>query len=49
MTPPFFTSTLDGGEWLASLSGYFTPREIASGIHWLEAWMGPRAGVNSVD
>jgi hypothetical protein len=27
--PPFLTSTLDGGEWLSSRPGRFTPTEIA--------------------
>jgi hypothetical protein len=30
----FLTSILDGGEWSASRSGRFTPRERALGTHW---------------
>jgi hypothetical protein len=30
-----FTSALDGGEWSASLSGRFTPRETDPGTHWI--------------
>jgi hypothetical protein len=37
------TSALDGGEWSASRSGRFTPRERASVIHWIGGWVGPRA------
>jgi hypothetical protein len=29
------TSALDGGEWSASRPGRFTPRERASGTHWV--------------
>jgi hypothetical protein len=31
----FLTSTLDGGEWSASLPGHFTPRERDPCIHWI--------------
>jgi hypothetical protein len=37
------TSALDVGEWSTSHSGHFTPRERASGTHWIEGWVGPRA------
>jgi hypothetical protein len=37
------TSALDGGEWSASRPGRFTPRERASGTHWIGGWVGPRA------
>jgi hypothetical protein len=37
------TSALDGGEWLASRPGRFTPRERASGTHWIGVWVAPRA------
>jgi hypothetical protein len=33
------TSALDGSEWLASLSGRFTPRERAPGTHWIGGWV----------
>jgi hypothetical protein len=35
-------SALDGGEWLASRPGGYTPREGAPGTHWIGGWMGPR-------
>jgi hypothetical protein len=36
-------SALDGGEWSVSRPGRFTPRERASGTHWIGGWVGPRA------
>jgi hypothetical protein len=36
-------SALDGGEWLASRPGRFTPREKAPGTHWIGGCVGPRA------
>jgi hypothetical protein len=44
----FFTSALDGGEWSASRPGSFIPREISRDIHWIGAWVGPRAGLDAV-
>jgi hypothetical protein len=40
--------TLDGGEWLASRPGRFTPREISAGTYWRGGWVGPRAGLDTV-
>jgi hypothetical protein len=42
------TSALDGGEWSASRPGRFTPRERASGTHWIGGWVGPRTGLDAV-
>jgi hypothetical protein len=42
------TSALDGGEWSASWSGCFTPRERAPGTHWIRGWVGPRAVLDAV-
>jgi hypothetical protein len=42
------TSALDGGEWLASRPDSFTPRERASGTHWIGGWVGPRALLDAV-
>jgi hypothetical protein len=42
------TSALDGGEWSASRSGRFTPRERAPGIHWIGGWVGPRTILDTV-
>jgi hypothetical protein len=33
--PPFLTLALDQGEWPASCSSRFTPREIAPGTNWI--------------
>jgi hypothetical protein len=33
-------SALDGGEWLASRPGRFTPKERAPGTHWIGDWVG---------
>jgi hypothetical protein len=37
---PFLTSTVDGGEWLASRSFRFTPQKRASGLHYVGSWVG---------
>jgi hypothetical protein len=42
------TSALDGGEWSASRLGRFTPRERARGTHWIRAWVGTRASLDTV-
>jgi hypothetical protein len=34
----FFASTLDGGECSVSRPVRFTPRERASGTHWIAGW-----------
>jgi hypothetical protein len=44
----FLTSALDGGEWSASRSGRFTPREGTPGTHWIEGWVSPRAVLDAV-
>jgi len=35
------TSAIDGGEWSASHSDRFIPKERAPRTHWIGAWMGP--------
>jgi hypothetical protein len=42
------TSALDGGEWSASHTGRFTPRERAPCTHWIGGWVGPRAVLDVV-
>jgi hypothetical protein len=42
------TSALDGGEWSASRSGRFTPRERAPRTHWIGGWLGPRVVLDAV-
>jgi hypothetical protein len=44
----FLTSTLDRGEWLASLSTRFTLGVRAPGTHSVGVWVGPRAGLDAV-
>jgi hypothetical protein len=43
------TSAIDGGEWSDSRSSRFTSRERAPGTHWLGGWVGPRAGLDTVE
>jgi hypothetical protein len=40
------TSALDGGDWLASRPGRFTPRERAPDSRWIGGWMDPRTGLD---
>jgi hypothetical protein len=42
------TSARYGGEWSASCSGRFTPRERAPGTHWIGGCVGPRAILDAV-
>jgi hypothetical protein len=42
------TLALDGGEWLASRPGRFTPRERAPGTQWTGGWVDPRAVLDAV-
>jgi hypothetical protein len=42
------TSALDGGEWSASRPSRFTPRERATGTHWIGGWVGSRAVLDAV-
>jgi len=41
------TSELDAGEWSASRSPRFNPRERAPGTHWIGDRVGPRAGLEA--
>jgi len=45
----FLNSALDGGEFSASCTGHFIPRETAPVTHWVVSWVGPRAGVDAVE
>jgi hypothetical protein len=49
IAPPFLTSALVGGQWSASHPGSFTPGEINPGTHWIGGWVGPRAGLNTLE
>jgi hypothetical protein len=44
----FLTSELDGGEWLASRPGRFTPGKGAPISRCIGGWVGPRAGLDTV-
>jgi hypothetical protein len=43
------TSELVGGEWSASRPGCLTPRERATGTHWIGGWVEPRTGMDDVE
>jgi hypothetical protein len=45
----FMTSTLVGGNRLASWPGRFTSVERAPVTHWIGGWVGPRAGLDDVE
>jgi hypothetical protein len=45
----FLTSALVGGEWSASCPCRLTSGERARSTHWIEGWMGPRAGLDEVE
>jgi hypothetical protein len=48
IVPAVVTSTLDEGQWSASRSRRFTPRERAPGTHWIERCVGPKADLTAV-
>jgi hypothetical protein len=43
------TSALDGGEWSASRTGRFIPRETVPDTHWIGGWVSPRAVLDAVE
>jgi hypothetical protein len=45
----FLTSTLVGGEWLASRPCRFTPGERATGTHRIGGRVGPKAGLDHME
>jgi hypothetical protein len=45
----FSTPALAGGEWAASRSDRFTPKEGVPDIHWIGGWVDPRAGLDDVE
>jgi hypothetical protein len=47
--PQFLTSTLGGGEWSVSLPSRFTTRGKPPGTRSIGGWMGPRAGLDTVE
>jgi hypothetical protein len=46
--PTFLTSAVDVGEWLASVSGRFTPEERVPVTHWIGSWVGLMAFLDAV-
>jgi hypothetical protein len=49
IAPPFLTLALDGGEWSASCPSRFTPGERVDGTHCIRGWVGPIAGLDTVE
>jgi hypothetical protein len=47
VAPPFFTSALEGSEWLASRPDRFTPTERALDTHRIGGWVGPSVVLDS--
>jgi hypothetical protein len=48
VAPPFLTSKIYGGNWLASRPCRFIPRERAPYSHWIGGPVGPRAGLEAL-
>jgi hypothetical protein len=48
-THGFLTSALVGGERSASRPGRFTSGERATGTHWMEGRVDPRAGLDDME
>jgi hypothetical protein len=48
MAPPFLTLALDGGEWSASHPGHYNPGQRTLDTHWIEGWVGPRVGQDTI-
>jgi hypothetical protein len=46
--PPFIILTLNGGVRSASLSDRFNIGKIAPGTHWIENYLGPKAGLEAI-
>jgi hypothetical protein len=45
----FLTSALDGGEWSASRSGRFIPRDNVPSTYFIGGWVGPRTSLDDVE
>jgi hypothetical protein len=49
MTHVFLTYALVQGEWSASRPARFTPGERGPVTHWIEDWVGPKAGLDNME
>jgi hypothetical protein len=49
MAPQFWNSALDGGEWSASRPSHLTPGKRVLRPNWMGGWVGPRAGLDTVE
>jgi hypothetical protein len=49
MSSPFFSSTVDGGDWLATGLSLFAPEEIVPDTQWIGGLEDPRASLKSVE
>jgi hypothetical protein len=47
--PRSLTFAQVGGEWSASRTGRFVPRERDPGTHWIGGWVDPRAGLDDME
>jgi hypothetical protein len=47
--PHFLDLGIVGGEWSASCPGRFILQERGLGNHYIGGWVGPRAGLNTVE
>jgi hypothetical protein len=45
----FLIPALNEGEWSASCFGCFTAGETVADTCWIEAWVGPSAGLNAME
>jgi hypothetical protein len=48
IAPLLMSPALDGGECSASCLSRSTPEETAPVTHWIDGWLAPRAGLNTV-
>jgi hypothetical protein len=49
IAPSFLTSAVAEGEWSASRPCLFTSAGRATGTHWIEGWVAPRACLDAVE
>jgi hypothetical protein len=49
VAPVLLALVLDGGEWSVAPFGCFIAGETAPGTHFIGGWVGPRAGMDSME